>query len=74
MEKSKEKIRVVLIKKKCIDEKYPVKVNEIFLNPPSNCAKLTFTAHRSQKTRVLNRKTQLILLTAGRRGRQNVCV
>ena len=49
MEKSKEKVRVVLIKKKCIDQKYPVKVNEIFLNPPSNFAKLTLTAHRNVK-------------------------
>ena len=50
MEESKEKVRRV--KKKCIDEKYPFKVNEVFfilllINPPSNCTKHTLTAHRN---------------------------
>ena len=82
LEKSKEKVRVVLIEKKCIDEKYQVKVKEIFLILPFNKSALKLhkthihSSQVCQKTRVLNmlRKTQLILWTAGRRGRQNVCV
>ena len=77
-----KKVRVVLIKKKGIDEKCPVKVNEIFLILLFNKSALKLhkthihSSQVCQKTMVLNvlRKTQLILWTAGRRGRQNVCV
>ena len=73
MEESKEKVRRV--KKKYIDEKYPFKVNEVFLfcfliNPPSNCTKHTLTAHRTgmseDKGFVLNmlRKTQFMLIVS----------